>query len=33
VNFPKAIFGTDSPRPRVRACAKLVKDTQGNVVK
>ena len=32
-NFPKAIFGTESSRPQLRACAKLVNDTQGKVVK
>ncbi len=32
-NFPNAIFGTESSRPQLRACAKLVNDTQGKVVK
>jgi hypothetical protein len=33
VNFPNTILGIDSPRPLLRACAKLVKEIHGSVVK
>src|SRR5262249_19211850 len=33
MNFPKAIFGTESSRPQFRACEKLVNEIHGKVLK